>query len=200
MVIDDLEFQRTPLETHGAGMLSHGHGRKDRVHLRELIPMLGQLDLRGAPGSEAFRAAARRVLGFDPPTEPNTVAGNGTVSALWLSPEEWLLVSLFDQHRRLANELEAALTGLHSAVVDVSASRTVLDLNGPAAREVLEKGCPLDLHPRAFGPGRCAQTLLARAPIILHQTDGTPTYRLFVRASYARYLASWLMDAMAEFL
>ncbi|EWM17999.1 sarcosine oxidase, subunit gamma [Kutzneria sp. 744] len=51
------------------------------------------------------------------------------------------------------------------------------------------------MHPRAFGPGRCAQTMLARAAVVLHQVDAGPTYRLLVRPSFAGYLTSWVRDA-----
>ena len=64
---------------------------------------------------------------------------------------------------------------------------------------MLAKGCALDLHPRAFVPGRCAQTLLARAQVILEQLDDEPAYRLLVRGSFAGYVATWLLDAMEEF-
>ena len=67
----------------------------------------------------------------------------------------------------------------------------------PTLRELLEFGCPIDLHPRAFGPGRCAQTLLARANVLIwHVTDEPEdTWRLFVRPSFAAYVAAWLADA-----
>jgi sarcosine oxidase subunit gamma len=78
--------------------------------------------------------------------------------------------------------------------VDVSANRTTIELWGAAAREVLASGCAIDLHPRAFGSGRCAQTLIARAGVILHQFTDEPRYRLYVRPSFARYLAEWLTD------
>ena len=82
----------------------------------------------------------------------------------------------------------------------MSANRTVLELAGPRAREVLTKGCSLDLHPRAFGPGRCAQTALARTQVILEaapRPHGLPASPL-VRRSFAAYLAAWLLDATAE--
>ena len=84
-------------------------------------------------------------------------------------------------------------------MVDVSANRTLLELEGPMAREVLMKGCSLDLHPRRFGPGRCAQTALARVQVILWQMTDEPCYRILVRCSFAPYLAAWLVDAMAEY-
>ena len=74
-----------------------------------------------------------------------------------------------------------------------------LALSGPRAREVLMKGCRLDLHPRAFKPGGCMQTALARAQAILHRTDDAPTYEITVRNSFSVYLATWLLDAMAEY-
>ena len=74
-----------------------------------------------------------------------------------------------------------------------------LALSGPRARQVLMKGCRLDLHPRAFAPGACVQTALARAQMILHQTDDDPSFEITVRNSFAHYLATWLLDAMAEY-
>lgn len=85
------------------------------------------------------------------------------------------------------------------STVDVSAHRTTLELSGPRARDVLEKGCTIDLHPRAFRAGDCAQTNLARTQVILWQPADDPAYRLLVRASFARYLADWLTDAAAEY-
>ena len=84
-------------------------------------------------------------------------------------------------------------------MVDVSANRTTLELSGPAARQVLEKGCPLDLHPRAFGPGRAVSTTVGPVAVLLWQLDAVPTYRLFPRSSFADYLARLIIDAMSEY-
>ena len=74
-----------------------------------------------------------------------------------------------------------------------------LALSGARAREVLMKGCRLDLHPRAFAPGACMQTALAKANVILHRTGDEPAYEITVRNSFSVYLATWLLDAMAEY-
>jgi sarcosine oxidase subunit gamma len=81
----------------------------------------------------------------------------------------------------------------------VSANRAVVELSGPHTRALLAKGCSLDLHPRSFRPGMCAQTLLAKTAVILWQTDDAPTFKVFVRASFAAHLARWLADASVEF-
>jgi sarcosine oxidase, subunit gamma len=91
----------------------------------------------------------------------------------------------------LVEELGGALRGLHHSVVDVSANRAVLELAGAARLELLTQGCRLDLHPRAWRHGSCAQTLLGRVPVLLQERDHAT--RIFVRASFAAHLADWLV-------
>ncbi|WP_285698235.1 sarcosine oxidase subunit gamma family protein [Actinomadura sp. NBRC 104412] len=119
------------------------------VRLRE-IPFPAQVELRlddGSPdASETSRFLVLRLPGA------GHAAGDGEPYVLWLGPGWYLVVD------REGGETEL-LAGLPDAVV-VSAARTVLELSGPSARDVLSHDCPLDLHPRVFGPGRCAQTRL----------------------------------------
>ena len=176
------------------------------VGLREL-PLLAQVGVRlhdapGAPprraGSPAGLAVVAAALGFPLPDVPNTTTGDGTRTALWLGPDEWLVVGPAGRRARRSRRCSSdALPRDVGSVVGLSANRTALELRGPHARDVLAAGCSLDLHPRAFGPGDCAQTLLARAAVILHQTDAEPVYRILVRGSFAGYLADWLLDAAA---
>ncbi|GAA2205774.1 sarcosine oxidase subunit alpha family protein [Nonomuraea monospora] len=77
--------------------------------------------------------------------------------------------------------------------VDVSGQRTILELSGPGAEDVLITGCPLDLHPDVF-PGH-AQTLLGKTGVILERR-APDLYRIYVRSSFTRYLAEWLIDAI----
>ena len=185
---------RSPL-AHMAAALSEGSG--DAVRLAER-PFLGQLDVRLA-GLPALAAAAAAALGAVLPTVPNTTARGERCSILWLGPDEWLVIVPGDDVAELERRLNALVAHGSGAVVDVSANRTAIELSGPRAREVLETGCSLDLHPRAFATGRCAQTLVGRAQVILEQVGDQPAYRLFVRASFAGYLAAWLLDAAREF-
>ena len=157
--------------------------------LREL-PFLAQLDLRLDADDVAARDAVESVIGALP-IEPNTVHGAADAAVLWLGPDEWLVVGPPDGEAALHAQLLDAL-GDHAgriAIVDVSANRTTLELHGPRVRELLEFGCPIDLHPRAFGPGRCAQTLLARANVLIWfvTDEPEPVYRLLVRPSFAAY-------------
>jgi sarcosine oxidase subunit gamma len=167
-----------------------------RICLAE-VPFLTQLTLRVTPESAAAAAVAG-VLGAPLPTAPNTTCVSGDVEVLWMGPDEWLVVAPPDSEG-LLEALEQAIGAEHATVVDVSDQRTAIDVAGADARELLLKGCALDLHPRAFGVGRCAQTLLARAQVVLVPRSDEPAYRVFVRASFAGYLLDWLLDAAAEY-
>ncbi|MER7151964.1 sarcosine oxidase subunit gamma [Streptomyces lydicus] len=160
-------------------------------------PFLTMVNLRVAPASEAA-ARIEQTLGAPLSRECGRTTTSGPHTVAWLGPDEWLVLSQAESATVTA-ELRAALGGDPGSVVDVSANRTTLELSGPAARQVLEKGCPLDLHPRSFAPGRAVSTTVGPVAVLLWQVDDTPTYRLFPRSSFADYLARWLLDAMSEY-
>jgi sarcosine oxidase subunit gamma len=153
---------------------------------------------------EAGSPAGRRIetaLGVALPRTVGQTTRKGAYDVLWLGPDEWLVVSASDSS--VVERLQAAASGgegpgENAQVVDVSANRTVLELGGPRARDVLEKGCPLDLHPRAFADDSAYVTTLARVPVIVWKSDET-MFRILPRASLAAYVAAWLVDAMQEF-
>ncbi len=160
---------------------------------------LGHLNLRGDARDARFVGTVREVGGVDLPIIPNTVSEARGHIGYWLGPDEWLIVTVDEHKTILERELRAALVGLRNAVTDVTGGQTVVVVRGDRARDVLTKGCPIDLHPRAFDIGRCAQSHLAKAPILLRQVDRQPSFEIIVRRSYADYLWSWLEDAAAEY-
>ena len=162
-------------------------------------PGRGQIDLRGEAEDAGFLGAVEQAIGLALPLAAGATASGGAATALWLGPNEWLVVTPPDGQGAAAEALRAALKDLWAAVTDVSDSRAVIGLSGRHAREVLMKGCSLDLHPRVFGPGRSAQSAVARALVLLHQTDEAPSYDLYVHRSFAEYLWLWLEDAAEEY-
>jgi len=158
------------------------------------VPFLAQVTLRADPSDVELMTRVASSVGFELPTTPTTVSGDFERQALWLGPDEWLIVGPPGSESSIESGCREAL-GPTGAVVDVSANRTVLELRGPGARKVLEAGCTMDLHPRAFHATCCAQTLVARTGVIIHQLTDEPVYRLFVRPSFAHYLSTWLLDA-----
>jgi len=168
------------------------------IELRE-IPFQGHLNLRGRPDNAAFVGAVTKVLGVEPPTKANTFVIADELNIYWLGPDEWLIVTPSDQQTDLRTRLEGALQGIFSSVTDVSSGQTVISITGANARALIEKGCPIDLHPREFKSGDCAQTRLAKVGVLISAVDDTPMYHLVVRRSFSDYLGLWLLDAAAEF-
>ncbi|PHQ69492.1 MAG: sarcosine oxidase subunit gamma [Sneathiella sp.] len=172
----------------------------DQVPLTSLseISSPAQINLRGDAQDTKFSAAIKSILGFDLPEEPNTVAQGADKKALWLSPDEWLIVGGAGSQGDLIWKLEKALEGRHVAINDLSSNRTIFEISGPHVHSILMKSGEMDFHPRVFGPGNCAQTLLAKSQAIVEQTDRS-TFHIYVRCSFSRYVAAWLADAAAEF-
>lgn len=191
-------LRRSPLADRGAELAAAGaHGPRG-VRLSEEA-FLTQVNLRVPAESPAVLARVEQELGLALPHRPNTVVGDERDAVLWLGPDEWLVVAPEGQVDRVLGHTRTAMADASGSSVDVSANRTTVRLAGPAAREVLEKVCSVDLHPRAFVPGRCVQTLVGKAQVVLWQVGTEPAYRLMVRCSFADYLADLLLDAMAEF-
>ena len=157
------------------------------------------LNLRGPAEDAKFARAAKRALGCDLPVVANTVARSDTTRALWLGPDEWLIVAEPDAKSGLVKAFERAAKNHHLSLTDVSEARGTIVLAGPMARDVLMKGCSLDLHPRAFSAGSCAQSTIALAQVILSQADDEPTYEIYIGRSFATYLWQWLWDASQEY-
>jgi sarcosine oxidase subunit gamma len=160
----------------------------------------GQIAIRGDASSETFVDAVKEVFDVELPVKANTASMPGGVrNLLWLGPDEWLAIVPGGTEEETIAAFKARMEGEHFAVTDVSGSRTVITLAGENAREVLIKGTSLDLHPKEFGPGQCAQASMARCHMLLHQISDEPGYEIYVHRSFADYLWRWLEDAAREY-
>ena len=187
--------RRSPLAHLGAAVIE-----RDDLRLVE-ASAVGKINLRGDPSDAAWLAAVRAAVDIDLPQAPNTSNETLSLSVLWLAPDEWMLVCAGGSEGDVVASLEGAVAEFHASVVDVTDARTVFRLSGAGARNLLAKGCALDFHPRAFGLGDVAQTMLAKAAVILHQTtddadEAGPVFDIYVPRSFADYLWSWLTDAI----
>jgi sarcosine oxidase, subunit gamma len=205
VTVETSQLRRSPLADRADELAAQTGG----VTLAEL-PFLSMVNLRVTRTVSAAADRVQQALGVDLPG-PGLVSTLGERSVLWLGPDEWLVVGPDGVAAGLVGLLGAAVAEGPGSVVDVSANRDTLVIGGSAARDLLEKGCTLDLHPRSFGAGQCAQTTFARGHVLIWQTadeagqqtaDGGeigPVYRLLFRGSFADYFADWLIDAAAEF-
>ena len=164
------------------------------LSIREL-PFLAQVNLRVDASDAGVMRRLSDSLGLALPLTPNTTSVKEDRRALWLGPNEWLIVCPADQAGSLDQALRNGLAGAFSSIVDVSANRTVLEIRGVRARDLLAHGVPIDLDRRSFGANRCAQTLLAKAQVIIERKGDEPAFHVYVRSSFASYVADWLLDA-----
>ena len=110
----------------------------------------------------------------------------------------WMLGAPGHAEGALARLIREA-TGDAASIVDQSHGKTVLHLSGAKARDVMAKGCRLDLHDRAFKPNHSAVTQVAHIGCMLRQLDATPSYELLVPSSFAETFFGWLTHAAAEY-
>jgi sarcosine oxidase, subunit gamma len=168
-------------------VLAGGRYAKGRASLAVGQPAIC-VSLR-APGDSI--AALAKALGLALPEKPKTSVTKGDVDALWLGPDEWLLVAPagHDLMLRLSK-----VTAFHSAV-DVSHRNAALLVDGPGAADTINAGCPQDLSLKAFPVGACSRTLLGKAEIVLHRT-GVEQFHIHVWRSFAPYVFDFLEDAI----
>jgi heterotetrameric sarcosine oxidase gamma subunit len=166
-----------------AGNFSAG-AQAPSVTLAERWP-LAILQIDGLPGG-------------DPPAVPQVP---GAPPVLQVGPRRWLVVDRRDRLEsltaNLATSLDRAATGF--VVTDLSHARTVLRIGGGNARDVLAKGCALDLHPGVFPVGSCAATSVVGLAAVLVAVDDAPTYDLHVARTYGQYVWEWICEAAAEY-
>jgi sarcosine oxidase subunit gamma len=141
--------------------------------------------------------AVRNLTGLELPRGPKRVTAKG-LALIGTAPGQWLAVAGDADARQMLDALVKHLTG-HAAMTEQSDSKAVIRLSGQRTREVLAKGCSLDLHPRVFKPGDAATTPIALIDCQLWQIDDAPTYDLAVPSSFAESFWSWLIASAAEY-
>lgn len=163
------------------------------LSVREL-PFRILLNLRANPNDVGCSLAVNEATGVSLPGA-NEFDADGERLLAWLGPDEFLFVGDNRDASGMEKRLRDRLSGVVSALTDVSAGFTTLVVSGAGAREFLAKGWALDLHPRVFRPGQCAQSYLAKAPALLLQRNAAPVFELIVRRSFADYLWAWSVSS-----
>lgn len=119
---------------------------------------------------------------------PQSCEAGGTPRTLWLGPGEFMILG----------RVTPVSVNLLFHLSDMTNATIAYHLRGARVRELLSKGCTLDLHPRSFAINRCARTLIAQVEVVIDRLneDG---FDLYAERSYADHLERWLADAAAEF-
>lgn len=158
-------------------------------------PVAQQFNVRVDPGSASGRAV-ERVLGATLPGALSCTSSADGLTVVWLGPDEWLVIDPSGQKTLEASLREAV--GDDGAIVDQSGQRVSLLLEGDVPA-LLAKGTSLDVDAGSFCEGTALQGLLAQAVVILvSRSNDASRVELLARTSFARYVADWLLDALAD--
>ena len=164
------------------------------VEHNDLVRALGPATRFIFQGGAAARDAAGRAFGIAFPRDACRAESARTRAALWLGPDEWLLLSPPGEERSVFAALESSLAGVAHSLVDVTHRQVAISVNGPRARDLLASGCPLDLDPGAYPVGMCTRTLLAKAEVVLWRRSAEE-YHLETGRSFSGYVLGWLREA-----
>ena len=170
------------------------------LQMKEIKPIM-KLMIRGK--KREFISAIGKSLNILLPTEANTSTQSDKLSALWLSPDEWMIFSNepidkntndYETEKLLNNNISRLNLG---AVTDVTDQFVMINLKGSKIYELFQTGSPFNFNDFQNKKGAVTQTILNKIDIIIHNQDKN-TVNLFVRRSFSQHLFSWMNDAASR--
>ena len=170
------------------------------LEMKEIKPIM-KLIIRGK--TKNFITAIGKNLNIILPTEVNTSTSGETLTALWLSPDEWMLNSnetvnedtnVYEVEDNLINNISKANLG---AVTDVSDQFVMINIKGSKVFDLFATGSPFNFNEFKNKKGSVAQTILSHIDVIIHLTE-INNVNLFVRRSFSEHLHSWLNDSASR--
>ena len=170
------------------------------ISIREVSPIM-KLNLRGK--KREFFTTVGKHLDMILPTEANTSSSSSKLTSIWLSPDEWMVVSndiikkdtnKYELEENLYNSISKTNLG---AVVDVTDQFTMLELEGSKIYELFSSGSPFNFNEFKEKKGSTTQTLLSNIDVIIHN-KGENLVNLFVRRSFSEHLFSWINDSASR--
>ena len=186
-------------------MLNYNTLSKDELNhnglsIREISPIM-KLNLRGK--KREFFTTVGKNLNMILPTEANTSTTSDKLTAIWLSPDEWMIVSnelvnkdtnKYELYEILFNSISKTNLG---AVIDVTDQFVQLELKGKNIYKIFSAGCPFNFNEFKEKIGATTQTVLNHIDVILHHKEEN-VVNLFARRSFAEHLWSWIEDSASR--
>ena len=186
-------------------MLNYNSVLKDELNhnglsIREVSPVM-KLNLRGK--KREFFTNIGKNLNMLLPTEANTSTISDKLTAIWLSPDEWMIVTNdevkkdtneYQLNEILFNDISKSSLG---AIIDVTDQFVQLEIKGKNIYEIFSAGSPFNFSEFKDKKGSSVQTILNHIDVIVHN-KGDQIVNLFVRRSYAQHLWSWINDSASR--
>jgi sarcosine oxidase subunit gamma len=170
------------------------------ISVKEVSPIM-KLNLRGK--KREFFTTVGKHLDMILPTEANTSSSSSKLTSIWLSPDEWMVISNettekdsnnYDLEENLYNSISKTNLG---AVVDVTDQFVMLELEGSKVYELFSSGSPFNFNEFKEKKGSSTQTLLNGIDVII-LNKGINLVNLFVRRSFSEHLYSWINDSASR--
>ena len=170
------------------------------LEMKEIKPIM-KLIIRGK--TKDFITAIGKNLNMILPTEANTSTSGEALTALWLSPDEWMLISnktisedtnTYEVEDNLINNISKANLG---AVTDVSDQFVMINIKGSKVFDLFATGSPFNFNEFKNKKGSVVQTILSHIDVIIHLTEINDV-NLLVRRSFSEHLHSWLNDSASR--
>jgi len=169
--------------------LSGFHGGSGAANLSAAAPAT-RLSLRAKPDAVSALCGA---LGVTLPVKAKTSAFANGRHALWLGPDEWLII---DENEADLMAAVASSGALHSAT-DISHRNTAVIVKGLGAEVAINGGCPQDLSLGLFPVGACSRTVLGKAEVVILRT-AEDTFRVECWRSFSPYVSGLLSEAAED--
>ena len=134
------------------------------------------------------------IEGIKLPNETLKVNCNNNLRILWCGPDNWLLIST---NKELLNDINKLFNSNDFVVTDLSHSRTVIELVGKNAKEILKKGCPFDFD--NLQKNNCVNSVFNGITITIDMLNDNPNkIRLFSLRSFGESFYHSVTDACLE--
>ena len=170
------------------------------ISIKEVSPIM-KLNIRGK--KREFFTTVGKHLDMILPTEANTSSSSSKLTSIWLSPDEWMIISndliekdtnKYNLEENLFNSISKTNLG---AVIDVTDQFVMFELEGSKIYELFSSGSPFNFSEFREKKGSTTQTLLNNIDVIIHN-KGENLVNLFVRRSFSEHLHSWINDSASR--
>ncbi len=177
--------------------------KKNGITIKEL-PFVGKINLRGNSKDREFMSNTGSILDIVIPTEPNSKIQNTDFQVIWLSPNEWLVSFLNNDHfLKIFEELNIKLNPEKTSVTDISENKTIIRIEGYNTSELLKKFMVIDIDNALNSNLRVAQTIFVKIPILIirnHHDKDIQSFDIHVNRSHTTYLRDLLLDGCNQFI
>ena len=127
--------------------------------------------------------------------KPLSVENNENTRILWNGPRNWLIITT---QKEILSEIDKTFKEEDFAVTDISHSKSIIELEGNNAKEVLKKGCPFNFN--ELNKNNCLNSTFNGMSIIVDMINDKPdTFRIFALRSFGESLYHSITDSSLEF-